>query len=522
MKYTLFFLVLLLFTSCKKEKTSWNTNWDLPLIQDSLTLTNWLSDSLIVSNLGEYEFSFDREVFKFKLSDFVKIPDTSVNHIYNFPLNLNVGPGFSFVNDVKEHVIDLGDVELKVVRVKSGGVVLKVYNPVETKTFFTVELPGVTKNGVTLTKTFSAPAGTLANPTLTEAFVDLAGYEMDLRGANNLLFNRIQSKLLVLSDPDGPSVSVTTAHSFKFNFTIQNIALSYVRGYLGQFTKTEERNVTVDFLNNIENGTIDLDAADLKLKIENGLKINAKFKLNSLKNENAQGSEVSLSHPIINQWQSISGATGTQANINSSETNYDFNAGNSSIEAFVENHGATNKIDYTLQLNPWGNTSGGWDEIYDESPFVVNLAGTLPLKFGANNLILKDTFPFKINQNKENTHFESGTFVLDVTNAFPMNAQVQLQLLDQNKSLLGTITGSQLVESSIYGSILNGILQKKSQVLFPISSAVLDEINSTKYMIVRVVLNTPDNSGTPIQYTIPVDAFFKFKLNAKFNLNVKV
>ncbi|MFN5983082.1 MAG: hypothetical protein ACK479_06415 [Fluviicola sp.] len=523
MKINFIFILLLLVVSCKKNKTTWNTEWDVPLVHDSLTLSQLVDDSMIVSNLGVYEFSFDRELFQLKLSDFVQIPDTSVDHIYSFPINLNVNPGFSFVNDVQEHVIDLDDVELKKIKVKAGGVFLKVYNPIETKTFFTVELPGVTKNGLTLSKTFTAAAGTISNPTVTQTYVDLSGYDIDLRGANSLNFNRIQSKLVVQSDPAGPAVNVTTSTAFKFNFTMQNITLSYARGYFGQFSETKTEEFNLEALDKIESGLIDIDAADLELKVENGLKVNARFKLTSLKNTNAQLSEVNLTHPIVNQWQSITSASGSSSStLNPSVNIYEFNGSNSNLEAILENHGAKNELGYSIQLNPWGNTSGGWDEVYDEHPFTVSLKGTLPMKFGCDNLILKDTFAINIVQDKEKTHVESGMFVLNATNAFPMNANVQLVLLDQNKFLLGAINGSQLVESSIYGTVVNGIQQMKSKVLFEIPSNLVDELNNAKFITVRVTLNTPDASGNAIQYDIPIDGFFKFTLNAKLNIKASV
>lgn len=523
MKINFIFILLLLVVSCKKNKTTWNSDWEIPLVHDSLTLSQLVDDSMIVSNLGVYEFSFDRELFQLKLSDFVQIPDTSVDHVYNFPLNLNVNPGFSFVNDIQEHVIDLDDVQLKRIKVKAGGVLLKVYNPIGTKTIFTVELPGVTKDGLTLSKTFSAAAGTTSNPTETQTFVDLSGYDIDLRGANSLNFNRIQSKLVVQSDPDGVAVNVTTSTAFKFNFTMQNISLSYARGYFGQFSETKTEEFNLEALNKIESGLIDIDAADLELKVENGLKVNARFKLTNLKNTNAQGSEVNLTHPIVNQWQSITSASGTNSsNLNSSVNIFEFNGSNSNLEAILENHGATNELGYSLQLNPWGNTSGGWDEIYDEHPFTVSLKGTLPMKFGCDNLILKDSFAIDIVQDKEKTHVESGMFVLNATNAFQMNANVQLMLLDQNKNSLGSINGSELVESSIYGTVVNGILQTKSKVLFIIPQNLVEQINNTKFVTVRVTLNTPDASGNAVQYEIPIDGFFKFTLNAKLNIKASV
>jgi len=516
-------LALMALTACKREKAVWESDWQLPLLKDSLTLENWVSNEFITVDGGFYELSLNRTVFEMDLSDIVKIPDTTVDHSYAISLSgFNVPPGTSFVNNIEEHVISMGDVELKKVRVKSGGIMISVRNPIETKCFFTVELPGVTKYGANLTQNFTAPAGTNANPSSTTGYVDLSGYDMDLRGIDLGSFNIIQSKMLVTSDPNGPTVNINNQDSVRFVFTMHNIEIDYARGYFGSKLISDTIEQYIDELGKIESGMIDLDAATLDFEISNGLKVAGKVMLTELTNTNAQLSTVGLDQTSIGNWITVNSATGTENSFTPSTTTISFNAGNSNLEQFMENHGASNTIGYQIHLNPWGNVSGGWDEIFPDSKLKVNLAGHMPLNIGLDNLVLQDTFAFTFDQDFTKTHIESGTIWLKATNAFPMNADVTLFLLNNQGNTIAEIGSTNLLESSIFGVYENGIQQKKSYIEFVIPENVIDQMEGVRYISVKAVMNTPDESNQSVQVQIPAGAFIGFRIGAKLKVEARI
>jgi hypothetical protein len=85
MKKLIFLLcVALAFASCKKrDKAIWDTDWQVPLVHDSLTLSNLVADSLLTVVSGNYELDINSSLFEFRLSDFVALPDTSVRTTFN-------------------------------------------------------------------------------------------------------------------------------------------------------------------------------------------------------------------------------------------------------------------------------------------------------------------------------------------------------------------------------------------------------------------------------------------------------
>jgi len=528
MKRILYILALGLvgsLASCKREKAEWDTDWQLPLVEDSLTLEQLVGDSILTVSSGFYELSLDRTVFSLKLSDVVEIPDTTVRHSYAISLSsFSVSPGFSVVNnDAQEHEISMGDVQLKAIKVKAGGIKLLVESPIPTKTIFTVQLPGVTKNGQTLTQSFEVPAGTLSNPSAVSDYVDLTGYSIDLRGEDAQSYNKLRSVLQVKSDPDGPTVTVTNQDSLRFSFTMDDITLSYVRGYFGSQTYSDTITQNIEALNSILSGNIDLDAATLGLTVENGLKVNGKIMLTTLKNTNYEGNTVSLTHPQIGSWINVNSATGTGSSLQPSTTSLIFDGTNSNLEQYLENHGGENRVGFQMKINPWGNVSGGWDEIYDEHPLNVKLNGDLPLNIGLENLILQDTFDFSLNQNFDATHVESGIIWLKATNAFPMQGDVELFFLNSSGTIIAQLSADNAIASSVYGTLVNSILQKDSYVQIPCSESDVVQLNSASKVILKVRLNTPDaNTNVSTKVSIPEGAFMKFKLGAKIAVKHKV
>src|SRR5687768_12914046 len=113
-------LALLAITACKRKQAVWESDWQAPLLKDTLTLEQFVGDQYLSVSSGYYELSIDRTIYELNLADIVEIPDTTVQHAYAISLSsFNVPPGTSFVNNVQEHEIALGDVELKKIRVKS-------------------------------------------------------------------------------------------------------------------------------------------------------------------------------------------------------------------------------------------------------------------------------------------------------------------------------------------------------------------------------------------------------------------
>jgi hypothetical protein len=523
MKGTYYILLLLFLTfSCKKKDTSWNTDWATPIVSDTLRLTNLFNDStLATSNQTTIDVDLTRTLLDIQLTDIINIPDTTITQLFSPLFNLNnVQPGFTFVNNVEEHSLDLNDVELKKIRVSQGKIKVKVYNPLGTKVFYTIQLPGATKNGLLFEQTYSVDAGTIAQPQTAEEELDLAGYEIDLTGESGLSFNKLQSKLAIKTDPNGGVVSISSQNDFKFDGSLSNIKIDYAKGYFGNQIVSDTSSFSIPYLNKIIDGGIDIPAPELQFTIENGMKVSLKGKVTYAENTNYLSNTVSLASSEIGSDFYVSPATGSWASLNPSFQTKTFNSTNSNIEQYIENLGSEHKVGYQFQLNPWGNVSGGADEIFPNSRIKVKVNIQMPLQVGADGLTLRDTFNFDLSQDPTKIHANSGIITLNATNAFPMSCEPKLYFMDDNNFILYTVLGSEQISSSNLGSInpISGLMEKKSSVEFNLPAELVSDLSKIKFVAVEARFDTPNSqTGLNEQQTIPYGAFLVIKLNVKLN-----
>jgi hypothetical protein len=517
-----FFLVLLVW-SCKKEKTTWGSDWVVPLVSDTLAIKNLENDSTLgTTSDGFYTVDLTRTVLNIGLTDLLNVPDTTI--IQDFVLavpSINVPAGYTIVNEIEEHQINIPGAQLKRIRVSTGVIRVKVFNPVSTICFFNVQLPGVTKNGQVFSQNYSVPAAIGGQPGIATAELDISGYTLGLTGENGNLFNTLQSMMVITSDPAGGSVLITNQQVFKVEAKFENIQMDYARGYFGQRSFTDTTNYLLNVLDIYESGALDIPGSFLQLEIENGIKIGAQARITTVKNTNASGNTVSLNSPQIGSDILIDQASGSWNTLTSSVTQIEFTPTNSNLEAYIENLGKEHQLGFGIYLNPWGNVSGGWDEVFPNSRLKVKVKAQLPLALGMDDLTLRDTFDLDMKQDKDLTRVESGELVLDATNAFPFSGRMQLYFLDVNGAVLHTILPAEKVESSVYGAIdpVSGLRKKQSQITIPIAKAVVDDLALIKKVVVRVMLDTPDAvSGANVLQPIPAGAFMAVKLKANFRI----
>lgn len=521
MKKLLFLFLLVGLISCQKKETSWNVDLEAPLLHDTLTLKDWVNDSTLSELNGEVEVDLTRTLLNIGLSDLIKFPDTTVTQLFSPVITLsNIPPGTTFVNSIEEHSFDLNDVQLKHIRVKEGRVKVKVYNPLGTKVLFKVQMPGVTQNGVMFEQNYSVDAGSVANPTVQEEWLELGNYDIDLRGVSGLDYNVLQTKLSLTTDPNGTPVSISSAYDFKFQASLTDITVDYAKGYFGSKIYADTSIVNLDFMNKLSQGTIDLPETALQISIENGIKVPIRGQIHYLKNTNQQGNMVSLTSSEIGPSFFISPAIGAWSTLQSNTQQLSFDASNSNLEAYLENLGVTNEAAYEVQLNPWGNTSAGNDEAFPNSRIKVKASAQLPLKLGLDGLTLRDTFDIHFQQNQSKSHVESGLITLDVTNAFPFSCDPVLYLMNQQGQILYSIIGNSQISSCEMGAIdpQDGLKKQDSHIEFVMEKDMVKDLDVLTKMIVEARFDSPNPStGINEPKQVKAHAFLSFKVRMKLN-----
>lgn len=510
--------IISFFFACKKKEVSWDTEWSVPIINDTLSLDYLVNDStLSTSNGTYYELELSRTLTALSVNDILKIDSTSIKEVFAISTSVvNITPGFSFVNSAEEHELDLQDAEITKIILSKGKIDIRVENPISASVLFNVSLPGVTKDGATLQQQFTAPGGSTTNPGVVESTIDLSGYTIDLTGFFGDKYNVIRSQVTVTSLG---TASMTNLDTTRFEANLYDVGIYYAMGYFGSKLLEINQDTTYASLDLYDSGIIDVPQISTSFEIRNGFKFGAQAMLNEITNTNSMNNSVSLTGGIVGANFHIDPATGAWSGLTPSVQSFSFTSGNSNIESFLENLGNKFHFDYQYQINPWGNTSGGTDELFPNSKIEAKLNVTMPLIPGMDKLVLKDTFDVDLSQSNPNVKVRSGQLFLNASNAFPISGAVQLYLLGENHNEIGVIMSDSYIESSKYGSFdpAHNLNVCKSDLTFTLPASILEQLDDIKYIAVRTEFSTPNPiSGLNEPVAIPINAFLAIKVRTKF------
>jgi len=513
--------------SCRKEKASWDSDYKLILVNDTLRLENLSKDSLFAHDVstGNYRLSFEKELLNFNIFEVVEIPDTSIVQKYGISLNsYTVQPGFSFVNNVKDHDFDLKDAKLTYAGVASGKITLEVENPYSTEVTFNVSLPKVKKNGQMLQRTFKVAKGTETNPTKASVSVDVADYEIDLTGTSGTGYNKLQSVMKLTSDPNGPVITIDKYDTTVFRASFLNLKVNRAKGYFGNKSLNESFSRNITFFNKLS-GIVAIEDYNLDLILENSCKLEGQIKITNFKNENLNsGTVVALQHDLIGNPVFIQSATGDWQNHQSFVRTFNFNPSNSNLGAFISNLGSKITGQLEFLLNPNGNTSPGWNELFVDSRVKLKMKADMPIRIGASDLAFKDTFDVNLKNNVEKTHLKKGKFILEVANAYPVDLLASISMLDENGTVIGQVSATERVKASTEGTAFSGgVKYAKSKVEFELNESLFLKLSSVKKLIVNFKVNTfsETSASAPVITEIPYNGFIATKLYGDFGVNYK-
>ena len=512
--YLLAFFMLLL--SCRKENTIWTSSWSIPIINDSLSLNNLSNDSIFKEENNQYSICLNKSLYKIKLSDYLSIPDTTISTVIGiiFP-SITVNPGTTLSENNTENVLNIADAQLKRIQIKEGVIELTLKNPLQTKVYYTIEIPSMSINGNSVKKRLEVNAGTTTNPTEITSTIDLAGYDVDLTGLSGNSFNTILTSFSLQLDPLGKPIKVTNQDKSTMDISMKNIKLDYARGYFGNLKLADTKTIYLDGVNKITSGNLNLNKGNVELSIVNSCKISARGRINNLSNSNIYTKKtITLTNNQLSNPFFITSASGNANNYISTTKTISLNESNSNILPFIENLGSKYNIDYNFEINPFGNLSGGWDEFDESSTIDIRLLTNIPLTFRSENLTIKDTFNTNFSEYKQK--ITKGKLHLESTNYFPLTGNLQLVFLNDNNKTIETIISN----SPILGKEIDKNAPTVSYCSLELTPKLINNISMVKKILIISTFNTPNIDKTSM-YTLDSNSKLAFKVYTNFTIENK-
>lgn len=520
--FSIFLSSILLF-ACKKEND--RTQWDVevlgPVLYASLSINELLADSIIQSNSdGSVSLIVEQEFYNLEPDSIYKIPDTTITNIAVWPIfSANIFPGFAFPNQDNKISLGLGSVQLTKAIVSKGSIEIELKNSLPEKLIYTYSIPKAKKNGLAFTIVKEVNAADINGPGIYQGTFSLEGYTIDLTGVNGTQFNTIAYTLSAISDPAGNNFTINFNDIvINLKSTLRDMEASYVKGYLGQNSVSESSSNTTGLASFVRGGYIQLDSVSLDLNIENYIGADAQIYFNSLSSVNSRtGSTVTLTAPSLLQ---------RPLNINRAQEsgpplspvipslhNFHLDNSNSNLQAFVENLPERIQYDVNLNMNPLGNNFSLYtDFLYRDFLVKGKLILKMPFRFAADNLLLVDTQDISLNELTNLDPIGPLTLTLVASNGFPVDFDLQLFTLDENKN----VTDSILIPGNISRANVDAQYKVTSPVItrieIPVDEARKDHIRNSKFMGIRTKFNTPD-------YAQLIQLYSHYKLDLKLIAN---
>lgn len=508
-------LFLLIFFSCRKDP-SWQSEYEIPLFNDKLTLTDLVADSLIRSDTDQTAILvIDRDLISITTDSFVSLPDSLFYLKYVLPIGVVVPPNTVVLQKTESKYFNLGGPELTQLRIKSGKLFIRAYNYVHDQALIEYTIESSNLNGSPVKLTGLMPSYPLTGKYL-ETYIPVDGMFLDLTQSYRHK-NSIKSTIRIYANPYADTnVVVNYGDSINILIEFRDIIIDYARGYFGstQVEVTESSNFS--FFKDLGVDFLDLSDVKMKLSLSNYIGADAIFTIDYLTGIGKQ--TISLQNEWMGKPIFLSRARENppfSGQVIPSEFAIDLSQSN--LEEFIENLPSQILFRVRANVNPLGNISNGNDFVYHGNGLKFHLNAEIPLKVAFSNLILKDTFDYKIPE-FDRFNIEEVKLTLDCWNSFPIDALLKLYILDAQHQLLDSISADAPISGAYTSTNGNVVAPRQSIVSIMVPQEKVTHLLNGSKMILKATFST--NQGYN-KVRISPEAFISIKIKSFIKLHVE-
>jgi len=379
---------------------------------------------------------------------------------------------------------ELDDVLLKKAILRNGEIEIEAVNTIQDTVKILYEIPGATLNGIPFVlNTTLPPAPVDGSITVTEIF-DFSNYELDLTGELGDTVNTLYTSSIGRIDSSGTLTHISlNDDSLFYSLKLKNLFPRYIEGYIGQDTiAVDTTTVEFDVFKNMS-GHIDIQEAEVSLKISNGFGVSTSLEIEKLSTTNAKGTELILSGEVASDNILVPAANNNP--ISYAEKTIVFDEINSNIDNILESFPKSLFLRSKAYINPNNNNSGF---IYDSHGITSSIKIEIPLSFSSNGLILKDT----VNINVESINEISAVnFKLIVENGYPFSANVNVRFLNNNYTLLEEL--DDLSKIAAAETTNNGSTTKVKTIIDLPAEDLVTTLNNSHFIEFEAILLTEES-----------------------------
>jgi hypothetical protein len=500
----------------------WEPGFEGPIAWGDLSIEDMLtkfdtSGYLIEDSTNFLYFIFDTSETVYAY-DYIDIPDQDFLQVFfQSPTDIpgstlgNIGDTITFFEVKSFEWERTGDERLDSVHLKGGEIVIFVTSTIKHSGILTIYSDQIKVNGEQYRQVIeiSDPSGGFS----TTVRVPLAGSSLQLDNSNPdttflemiFRFDLINSGADILSNE---IISITKS--------FQDLDFQGVYGYAGVYDSLVIDKELIEFSSMPEDfrGRIQLADPQLHLKVGNSfgvpfgielLDLEARFKDASIIpiNLDPDVNPIIIDAPTIDQvGQSIHSHTTIDSN-------------NSNINDIA----STDLTGLQFSINALGNPTGFMNNfILDTSHLDVNVEVVIPMHLRAEGLELADSFDFKIGGDEDfsRENIRSFMFHLETENGLPLDASIQVYLMDDNDERLDSLFNEEnwnILPSGIVDDDGKVIMVSYNQVDIPLTESQIDNVFITEWIMFKIFMETTDQGTRDIKFYS--NNFLGFKLGAR-------
>ena len=376
---------------------------------------------------GLLRFTVSDTLTDIPLDSLVQVPDTTVLLSFSLPFSggpFNIPAGTEVFSNDENVTLNVGDVQLKEIRIKSGFLSYQISSEINGELDVRYDLPGVQFNGTGTTLEAGTQPGTAGAPFLFGDQIDLTGYVFDLTGPNEVDYNTVTGELSVDVSADASSAAeVFGTDSLKIELNFEEVEIAYARGFFGERNIDLNDGFSFDSNLQISGNSILFESMTFNLELKNYIGVDVQLDIESLNAERADLSPLPLNHNLTENTQFITRATEVGNNVVPTINAYELNENNSNLNEWVGRIPDSVSIEAGVLVNPLGDISGGNDFVYTDQALELIYHVDVPLCLGAEGIVLTDTLAL---DSLDNLPGGSGEVLLYIKNSFPIGGELRL------------------------------------------------------------------------------------------------
>jgi hypothetical protein len=397
-------------------------------------------------------------------------------------------PAQEVVNNTDVVILQgMDDIRLTKAIVKSGNIVAEAISTINDSLFFDYLIPGAVKNGIPFSTSEAVP------PNGNNSYsYDFSGYELDLTGVLNDTVNTFVNQLVGNMKYTGNLISMSLNDSLRIRIGTENLTPSYVKGFLGRDTiQIGPDVIELDLFKNVIGGSISFEEADIRMAIENGMGLPGGVVINQVRAENTRtGASVLLTGPNMGNLLMIPPAIESPYTPGYYEINLSTAAGHNAEDLLSL---LPDKITYDVMVitNPAGYS--GVSDLnqfaFTDKSITANLDVSIPLSIISNNLTLMDTVATNPAAIKKR-NVKSGSLNVVANNGFPLDASLEMYLMDQYYTITDSLTSSTKVNAAPVDGSNKVSAKQQSVVAFEADEATMQNLYNASYIAFKVHFTT--------------------------------